>query len=865
MRLYRDRLFLVFSVLSAAISFVIYNITKAPTVSFWDCGEFIASSYILGVPHPPGYPVYVILGRLMSMLPLSSEIAVRVNLLSVLGGAAAVFVAYWLIVRIIVGPRDTMPEGRTRLAIATGALAGSLIMGFSYTFWSNAVEAEVYTLSMFLMLLVNVLALLWAHNYEWKGRDRLLILISYLLWLSLGIHMTTFIVLLPMIFFLAYNDYLRSRLIRWPVWLVLGLFVLYAVPLHLELLLLLGIDLSRYELEIFIALFSIAIIVTISVTLIKRIRESGDYRVWWLAASLLLAAVAGFSSQAYLPVRATGNPAINENDPDSWARFKGLLERKQYGKESMIRRMFKRRGSWQRQLFSDPRFGLWATFSEQYASPRAGVAPDGADGSESRPSRGRILLVFPVLFVLIGLFGAYWVIMRAPPEGLFVAATFVLCTLGMVIYMNFSDGSYNTVIAPVAEVRNRDYFFTPGFMYFAIMIGLGLTYLLEKAARLSSSMPRSTIKNAFFYAVISVALLLPVVTAASNFHRNDRRGNYLPRDYAFNILNSCDRDAILFTNGDNDTFPLWYIQLVEGVRTDVRVVNLSLLNTPWYIRQLRDEMAIPVGLEEQEIDGLQPIFISDRNQVWRVQDQMVQHIITSVQREGWKVPVYFAITVPSRNRPGLDDHLIMEGMAYRVVESSGENRVDTEIGYNLFTDQSRFRGIIDASVRKDENDRRLITNYVIAMLQLADTYQREGHPDSAATIAECAVAMLGDMDFWQAKALLASIYAELGRIDDIVDLARGSSQGEMIFLAASQDLITNLRYEDAARLLKLTLEEYPKSLAALNNLVAVYDQQGDSATADSIIDQFRTSVSGDSVMLQRLDQMIQRLDRSHRK
>jgi hypothetical protein len=387
MRLYRDKFFLALSVVSAVISLIIYGITKAPTVSFWDCGEFIASAYILGIPHPPGYPVYVILGRFMSMLPLSSEIAVRVNLLSVLGGAAAVFVAYWLIVRIVAGSRDEIPEGRSRIGIGVGALAGSLIMGFSNTFWSNAVEAEVYTLSMFLMLLVNLLAFMWARNHKWKGRDRLLILISYLLWLSLGIHMTTFIVLIPMVIFLAYTDYVRSGSRRWPVWLVFVLFVLYAVPFHLELLSLLGIDLSRYELESFIILISLAMIISISVSAAMKIRGSRDLAVWRLATGLLLAALVGFSSQAYLPIRASVNPAVNENDPDTWSRFKGLLERKQYGQESMLRRMFERRGSWGRQLVSDSRFGFWATFSQQYASPDAGISAYPSDGAERQVPR----------------------------------------------------------------------------------------------------------------------------------------------------------------------------------------------------------------------------------------------------------------------------------------------------------------------------------------------------------------------------------------------------------------------------------------------------------------------------------------------
>jgi hypothetical protein len=208
---------------------------------------------------------------------------------------------------------------------------------------------------------------------------------------------------------------------------------------------------------------------------------------------LLLAALVGFSSQAYLPVRAGGNPAINENDPVSWNRFKGLLERKQYGQESMIRRMFKRRGSWVRQLVSDPRFGLWATFGEQYGLPDRAVPAESGGADNRGKSRSNTAPVLPVILILLGIFGAYTAVKRAPPDGVFLVLIFLLCTLGMVVYMNFSDGSYNTAIAPVAEVRNRDYFYTPGFVYFGIMIGLGLAYLLERIAGMSTEARNSPV------------------------------------------------------------------------------------------------------------------------------------------------------------------------------------------------------------------------------------------------------------------------------------------------------------------------------------------------------------------------------------
>lgn len=859
--MYKDKYFFSLSISAALISFIIYWLTKAPTLSFWDCGEFIAASYIMGVPHPPGYPMYIILGRLISMLAISPDIAVRVNMLSVFGATASVFAAYWLILRIAVGWGKDVPGGLKRIGAGIGAFAGSIIMGFSYTFWSSAVEAEVYTLSMFLMLLVNYLTFRWAHDTGRQGRDRSILLISYLMWLSLGIHMTTFILMIPVAVYMAYIDYRESGFRRWPIWAVMALFVLYAMPLQVEIPRLLGIDLTRYELESFIALFAAALIITSLVALIKNTGKSKSARVWTLAAATMVFAAIGYSTAVYIPIRAAQNPGINENDPSNWSRYKGFLERKQYGQESMIRRMFKRRGSWATQLMSDPRFGLWANFSSQYASPEAKITLYDTNQGKDEGRKNEFSLALPVLFVIIGLYGLYESLRRAPPEGIFLFATLILCTVGLAIYMNFSDGSYNTAIAPLAEVRNRDYFYTPGFMYFAIMIGVGLAYILQWLGRKAiSSRSRNYLMPAIFLSGAIAAVGMSAQTVGANFEHNDRRGNYLPRDYADNILNSCDRDAILFTNGDNDTFPLWYIQEVEKIRTDVRVANLSLLNTPWYIHQLKNQMDVPITLRDDEIDSLQAYMLPNREGLWRVQDQMVQHIVTNIHRDGWRVPVYFAITVPSRNRLALDDHLIMEGMTYRIIESSGDNRVNTGIGYKIFGVAENFRGIDDPSVKKDENDRRLIINYIVAMLQLADAYQREGHIDSAAYIAEMAVKLEAQVGFWQARAYLARIYADGRRFDRIADLARDSFEGEKILLAASQDLIQDAEYEVAAGLLELTLREYPSSFTALNNLAAIYYQKGDTVAVDSLIAKFRQNNIDDPNMMTTLDRMVERLN-----
>jgi len=735
-------------------------------------------------------------------------------------------------------------------------------MGFSRTFWSNAVEAEVYTVSMFLMLAINYLAVYWGQSDPEEKNDNILILISYLAWFSLGVHMTTFIFMLPGVLYLIYIDYNETYLKRWPVWVVMAMFILYALPVQTEIFWLFGIDISAYELESFFAIFAAFFAIALIVTIIKKIRQSESYKAWALATTVMIAAVVGYSSQAYIPIRADEKPAINENAPYTWARFKGFLERKQYGQESMLRRMFKRRGSWVNQIISDPKFGLLNNLDSQYCSPDERITIFEARGGSQESSGADFSLSLSMIYILIiGLYGMFVSLRRSPPDGFLLVGLTLLCTLGMAVYMNFSDGSFNDLIAPIAEVRNRDYFYTPGFMYYGIIIGIGLAALI---GRIGESMEKSVgftrwLKVALFIGACLGSTAMAAQTLSSNLRVNDRRGNYLPVDYAKNILDSCDKDGIIFTNGDNDTFPLWYIQTVEHYRTDVKVVNLSLLNTSWYVHQLKEQMGVPIQMSDSAIDNLQPFRISGSDRVYRIQDQMVQQIIGANQADGWKTPIYFAITVPEENRLGLDDHLVMEGMAYRVVASSGDNRVNTAVGLRVFGNKANFRGVNDPSVVKDDNERRMILNYTLAVFQVADDYFSRGELDSAYQVARMGADMVGDDAPWQIKAYLAKILAAEGKFDEVLKLAQNTTGGENILLSASQELIKNSRIDEAEGLLRETLQKYPTSFTALNNLAAIFYQKGNDVEFDSLVTEFRKSNSGDSQILAMLDQIVKRL------
>ncbi|MCK4495495.1 MAG: hypothetical protein KAU91_04050, partial [Candidatus Aminicenantes bacterium] len=364
---------------------------------------------------------------------------------------------------------------------------------------------------------------------------------------------------------------------------------------------------------------------------------SSKRKAWALAFSIMLVGVVGYSTQAYIPIRSSLNPAIDENDPSDWQSFKAFLERKQYGQQSMISRMFYRRGTWTNQFGIKERMGFWGFFREQFTDKKLWFIP-----------------------LFLGLFGIWEQIRRRKREGTVLLFLVSACTVGLVLYMNFADGTKPDLLTGQIihiEVRDRDYFFSPGFMFFALVIGLGISALLINLGSWLEMRKRVLAKP--WVGVLSVIVLgLTILPLNRGLHsHNNRSGNYLPYDYAWCLLQSCDKDAILFTNGDNDTFPLWFLQNVEKIRQDVRVVNLSLINTHWYIKQMKHQWGVPMSFTDKEIDRLGFTRTED-GKILRIQDRMIDNIM---ETNNWKYPVYFAVTVSGDNKiykgKPIDDHL----------------------------------------------------------------------------------------------------------------------------------------------------------------------------------------------------------------
>jgi tetratricopeptide (TPR) repeat protein len=715
----------------------------AATLSFWDCGEFIAAANILGNPHPPGTPFFVLLGRFFILLDVFEEIAVRTNFISVLSSAFTAFVAYFLIVRV----SQRMPFGGKgseflgQLGIRIGAFSASLIMAFSSTFWFNAVETEAYGLSMLLMMLSIHLAVKWADEKKTGGSDNLIVFITYLLFLSIGIHLTSFLVVPAFVLFFALSD--KTKLKDPLFWLTWAVLFSIAVPFYFIIALIIPwFQENSYSIWLFLMF---AMLILTGVLAYSNRQRAGKTKVDYnLAFALIFVAVLGYSTHIYIPIRAAQKPAINENDPSTWKKFVGFLERKQYGQESMITRMFYRRGKLSNQFGDHAHMGFGGYFVEQYASNAA----------------GGLLRIFLFALGFFGLItGGYYALQKFKfHPTILIFILFLLGSVMLVFYMNFADGTRPDPNNPGSliqlEVRERDYFFTPGFILYAVMIGLGMTSLLHLVGT-GLKMGKNGSGKALRYAIFSILslcfLLIPLNTITANYQTHDRSKDFVPVDYAHNILQSCEKDAILFTNGDNDTFPLWYLQEVENVRKDVRIVNLSLLNTDWYIIQLKHQMGINISLEDDQINWvpaerrgsiiyyrpakrfydrvrkkmryLTPEQDPRTGRVMRVQDQMIEQVIIDNFEY---FPIYFSGSVPTSNRWTLTDQMIRHGIVLRVDPDTTKPRYNLEISDSLITKVYRYRGQNDLTAYKDDNNVGLTTTFPERFCELSNEHKAAG-------------------------------------------------------------------------------------------------------------------------------------------
>ena len=639
---------------------ILYVVTLAPTTQFWDTSEYIAAAYVLGIPHPPGNPLFTLLAHTWGLLPLAAGYAMRINLLAAVTSAVAA--GCWFLVgeRLM---RAWVPATWPR---RLAALAGAICSATAFTVWNQSVVNEkVYTLSLLSVALVLWLILRWDDQPPGEAHDHYLLLIVYLLALTATNHMmgvlvgpVVVVLLLPPLKAQRPADD-ESRRVEWSQWFLFCSVYAIIVATGLE---------NAAPLKAAVVLFLAAL-----GNALFRARN------WDFALAVLAVAVAGISVYLFLPIRAAHFPPINEGEPTTWQAFWDVLTRQQYGKPPVS----------QRQATITAQIGMWV----QYFSWQWG-----------RDWMGGLQRGLAVVFASLGLLGA-WRHWRADRRAaLAMTALMVTFTLLLIFYLNFKYGYSQMLDRPqlAREVRERDYFFITSFALWGVWVGLGLATLMEWAAEwLEDREPDPERRWRF----ATPLLLLALIPLAGNRLTASRAGETLARDFASDILQSAEPYGILVTAGDNDTFPLWYAQEVEGIRKDVTVVNLSLANTDWYLRQLQrrpiyefdaDKAAAiyrgrtwpkPTGkllsFSDAQLDGLQPVYFLEKKttvglggigvtldpaQLGRQYLEKADVItLQAIRDQLGKRPIYFSRTVgPYADQFGLTSYLEGQGFVRKL-------------------------------------------------------------------------------------------------------------------------------------------------------------------------------------------------------
>ena len=498
----------------------LYLATLAPTTALWDTSEYITAAYTMGLPHPPGNPMFVLLGRVSTILPLARSIAVRVNILAALASAAAA--GLWFLVTEQVLSTWVAERWMRRLGATLGALLGAT----AFTVWNQSVVNEkVYTVALAGMAVISWLAVRWSRDPDAPGAGRLLVLIAYLCGLGYANHMAGF---LPA-----------------PAVLV--------------------------------------------VVLARRPRTLYRWRLMLACTGALALGVTPFATQ---PIRAAFHPPLNEGEPTAcrsglhfsctfssgtYRAFLFNLNRKQYPQPKLT----------ERQAPFTAQVGMWwYYFTWQWMRDPHGEHP-------------RLQFALAATFLLLGLAGArlHWRHDRS--SAWYFIPYVVIVSIVLVYYLNFKYGATQPAASAAVEreVRDRDYFFIWSFSAWGIWVALALVAAwrscaawlgaaLRSAPHCASHLARTSDARlrAATLAVAAPLLLLAFEPLASNWHAASRRGDTTALAFAHDLLESVEPYGILITYGDNDTFPLWYAQDVEGIRKDVTVAVLSLLNTDWYVR-----------------------------------------------------------------------------------------------------------------------------------------------------------------------------------------------------------------------------------------------------------------------------------------
>jgi len=684
-------------------SLIIYLITMSKTVNFWDCGELIACADTLQTGHAPGAPVYLLLARFFAIFSFSPEYtAFFINLLSAVASSFAIFFTYHTIIyfsgKIINSTKHKtlfVNENQKQILCILSAVAGSLSLAFSTTFWASAIEAEVYSVSVFFTTLAVWLMIKYAESNP-ESKSRWLILSSLVCGISTGVHQLNILTIPALVFFYYFSTYDFS---------IKGFFKTLAASVSLLIFVQLcvsGIPLIASKFEWFFAneirlgfnigLFvfaSLVILLLIAGIYISGIKNKPGLNLIITAFAVF---ITGYSSYALVMIRSASNPPLDQNNPETIYNFSSYLNREQYGNRPLwygqqfnspydkinpyvegdpvydtaenkyvlvsnkpeanyessgktilprmwsnepvhiaayrewtgykkdeppsfgvnmkflfryqFGHMYFRYFMWnfagrQNDLLSHggPVNGNWISgigFFDDLRLSESQYLPPNLDNNRSRNA-------YYLLPLILGILGIVIQFKSDKKSLLIISLIFIFTGIAIAFYLN--QHPY--------QARERDYSYIGSFYAFSLWIGLGVTGLylfIRKNFNYKFLLPA---------AGIICIIAVPFMFLTKNFADHNNNKNDFARQFAYNMLNSCEKNAILFVSGDNETFPLWYLQEVEHIRTDVRIVNLSFLNNDWYIDQIQQPTQGALGIK---ISIGKPKYISGQRELLMIKE-----------------------------------------------------------------------------------------------------------------------------------------------------------------------------------------------------------------------------------------------------
>lgn len=709
------------------IATIVYFLTLEPTASWWDCGEYIATAYKLQVGHPPGAPLFQLIGRFFTLFAFGNvaNVALMINIMSALSSSFTILFLFWTITmlakKLVTKSFDEEISQSNAWAVLGAGAVGALAYTFSDSFWFSAVEGEVYAMSSFLTAVVFWAILRWEEVAHKRLGFRWILLISYIVGLSIGVHLLNLLAIPAIVYVYYFKKYKFSS----KGFVLAGLVSLAILSLVMYVIIPWTVNLAGKTEFAFVnglglpfnsgTVFYFLLIVGLIIFGLYYTHKKGKVI---LNASILAITfiLIGYSSFFILIIRANANTPINENDPKDALSMLSYLNREQYGTwplafgqyynapavgsedgtpvymkdrktgkyvikddrkgtkavyDKRFTGLFPRMWSNQKpahatlykrfggskgtpvsvakedgtsEILYKPTFGenmkyfvnyqighmylryfMWNFAGRQNNIESQGEIQNGnwisgigfldkmrlgdqtnLPPSMQNPARAR----FYFLPLILGLLGFVFQLKRSKKDTWVVFLLFIMTGLAIVVYLNQ---------APL-QPRERDYAYAGSFYAFAIWIGLGVLSLFYGLKKFMGNKTMAA-------GIVTVAslILVPAIMASEGWDAHNRSGKYATLDFAKMYLASCEPNAILFTNGDNDTFPLWYAQEVEGFRTDVRVVNYMLSSGDWYVNQMgkkvyesdRLPLSIPPDFYQMGDQNYMPVFarIEDRTSI----------------------------------------------------------------------------------------------------------------------------------------------------------------------------------------------------------------------------------------------------------